>query len=281
MNTSTPLVSICVPVYNAEPFLEETLRSALAQSYQNWELIIVENQSKDRSREIIERFAEHAADPRITVHINETHLGSGALNMNHAIGLARGEFIKILCADDTIEPDCVAVQVQSLMENPGAVLATCCKKVINAKGKLLFCWQGFNRSGFIKGEDVIKGCFRVGTNLIGEPTLVLLRASGLEGIELMNPARPYVVDLDLWLRLMLRGGIVYDRRALGSFRVHGHADTRKLESRMLGDFIHMADDISRLSGISINAWQHRWLKFRIRIQNAVRCLIYRWSAVNR
>ncbi|MGB8354621.1 MAG: glycosyltransferase family A protein [Chthoniobacteraceae bacterium] len=278
MNTLHPLVSICVPVYNAEPFLEETLKSALAQSYQNWELVIVENQSKDRSREIIERFVERAADPRIRVHINEIHLGSGALNMNHAIGLARGEFIKILCADDTIEPDCLAVQVQSLIDNPGAVMATCCKKIINAKGKLLFRRQGFNRSGFIKGGDVIKGCFRVGTNLIGEPTLVLLRVSSLEGIELMNPARPYVVDLDLWLRLMLRGGIVYDRRALGSFRVHGHADTRKLESRMLGDFFDMADDISRQAGTTINAWQYRWLKFRIPIQNAVRRLVYRWSS---
>jgi len=277
MNTSPPLVSVCVPVYNAEPFLEETLRSVLAQSYRNWELVIVENQSKDRSREVIEKFVDLAADSRIRVHFNEKHLDSAASNMNHAIGLARGQFIKILCADDTLEPDCLTVQVRALEENPAAALAACGRKVVNAKGKLLFHRQGFRRSGFIEGADVIKGCFRAGTNLVGEPTMVLLRASSLNGIALMNATVPYCVDLDLWLRLMLRGGLVYNREPLATFRVHGQADTRRLEARMVGDFFRMAEDISRQAGITISPLQYRWLSFRIPIQNAVRRLVYRWA----
>ena len=278
MNPSAPLVSVCVPVYNAEPFLEETLRSVLAQTYQNWELVIVENHSKDRSRETIDRFMERAADPRIRLHVNEAHLGSASLNMNHAIGLARGEFIKILCADDTMEPECLAVQVKALVDNPAAVLATCGRRIIDAKGKLLFCRQGFAREGLIESEEVIKGCFRAGTNLIGEPTTVLLRAASLDGLPLMDASVPYCIDLDLWLRMTLRGGIVYSRQPLASFRVHGQSDTRKLEAQMIGDFFRMAAAISAQTGIAISPLLNRWLRIKIPLQNAARRLVYRWLA---
>lgn len=235
MTNPQPLVSICVPVYNAEPYLEETLRTAMRQTYENWELVIVENHSKDTSRATIERIAKEAADPRIKVHINETHLGMAA-NMNRAIALAQGEFVKILCADDTLEPDCIARQAEALIQNPEAVLATCAGRVINSKGRVLFDRQPFSREGIVEGRNVIKECLRIGTNPVGEPTMVLMRASALRGMPLMGAEAAYCVDLDLWLRLLLRGGMFYHRRALASFRIHGQAATRSHEKKMIEDF---------------------------------------------
>jgi len=272
---SSPLVSVCVPVYNAEPFLEETLRSVLAQSYSNWELVIVENQSKDGSRALIERFVGEAAAARIRVHYNETHLDM-ASNMNRALELGRGEFVKILCADDTLEPDCLAVQVQALEEHPNAVLAACGRKIINAQGRVLFHRRTFSRDGVFSGKSVIQSCFRAGTNMVGEPTVVLLRVSALRNVPWLDSTAAYCVDLDLWLRLLLSGEMVYTRQSLASFRVHGQASTRDHEARMLNDFFRMADAIGRQANLPLEPLRRRWLGIKIPLQNAARRWIYRW-----
>jgi glycosyltransferase involved in cell wall biosynthesis len=272
---SAPLVSVCVPVYNAEPYLEETLRSVLAQSYQHWELVIVENQSTDGSRALIERLVNETADARLRVHLNDTHLDM-ASNMNRSLELARGEFVKILCADDTMEPDCLAVQVRALEEHPGAVMAACARRIINAQGRLLFHRRTFRREGLISGRSAIQGCLHAGTNLVGEPTMVLLRASALQGVPWLDAAAAYCVDLELWLRLLLRGDLVYTRLPLASFRVHGQASTRDNEARMLADFFGMVEGIARQGNLSLSPLRLRWLKFQIPLQNAVRRWIYRW-----
>ena len=273
MNVALPWVSVCVPVYNGAQYVEETLRSVLAQSYQNWELVIVENCSTDRSLEIIERFAANTADPRVRVHVNKTHLDSAAANINHSIGLARGEFIKVLCADDLLEPDCLAIQVHALQAHPSAVLAGCSKKIVDARGRHLFSVKSL-RDGLLPGREAIKACLRAGRNLIGEPTMVLLRASALKGFPLMDSANPVFTDLDLWLRLLLHGDLVFCRKPLGSFRVQGHSQTRALEHRVTSDLFLMANAISKASGVPFGPLQRAWLRVQVPLQNALRRWIY-------
>ena len=273
MNSALPLVSVCIPVYNGEAFLEETLQSVRAQTYANWELVVVDENSEDRTREIVERFQERNPGVPVQLHVNETRLGQ-ALNMNRAMQWARGEFIKVLCADDLLEPDCLAAQVCALQKHPSAVLAGCSKKVIDAKGRHLFTVRPL-RDGFLPGRRAIQACLRAGRNLIGEPTMVLLRASALKEFPLMNREIPYFTDLDLWLRLLVQGDLVFCRKPLGSFRVHGQAGTRELEARVTHDFFAMAEALSRESGIPFRSFLRVWLKLRMPMQNALRRCIYR------
>ena len=77
-----PLVSIVTPVYNGESYLAECIESVCAQTYSNWEYVIVDNRSTDRTREIAENYA--GKDPRIRVHVNETFLPL-MQNWNHAL----------------------------------------------------------------------------------------------------------------------------------------------------------------------------------------------------
>lgn len=275
MKAEEPLVSVCVPVYNAEPYLEQTLRSVLGQSYANWELVIVENKSKDASLSTIERLISEEQDPRIRLHVNTTHLDM-ASNMNKALSLARGSFVKILCADDSLEPDCLAVQVAALLSHPSAALAACARRIINGRGRLLFKRTTFPRNGLINGKQAIASCLRAGTNLIGEPTMVLLRASSLHRIPWMDMNASYCVDLEFWIRLLERSDMVYTTQALASFRVHGKAATRQHAARMLEDFLRTAKRAAHNNDIPLGKGLLWWLRLKLPIQNAVRRLIYSW-----
>src|SRR5438876_11482302 len=97
-----PLVSICVPAYNAERWLADALESAMRQTYSEFELVVADNSSTDRTVEIARSFD----DPRVRVETATTWV-SAVANHNRAIRLSRGAFVKFLHADDLLLPRCV------------------------------------------------------------------------------------------------------------------------------------------------------------------------------
>lgn len=101
MIKSAPLVSVLMTAYNREKYITEAIESVIASTYQNWELIIVDDQSKDRTVEIAKKF--EAIDKRIKVYINERNLGDYP-NRNKAAGYAQGKYLKYVDADDMIYP---------------------------------------------------------------------------------------------------------------------------------------------------------------------------------
>lgn len=109
-DTSRPLVSIVTPVYNGEEYLAECVESVLKQSYGNWEYIIVNNCSSDRTKDIAEGYAEK--DSRIRLR-NNTRFLSAMENHNHALGLIAREssYCKVLHADDFLFPECLEKMV--------------------------------------------------------------------------------------------------------------------------------------------------------------------------
>lgn len=115
-----PLVSVLMTAYNREDFIADAIESMLAQTFTDWELIIVDDCSRDRTAEIANRYA--ARDSRIRVFINERNLGDYP-NRNHAATLARGEFLKYHDSDDLMYPHCLAVMVPLLIAHPQASFA--------------------------------------------------------------------------------------------------------------------------------------------------------------
>lgn len=102
---SNPLVSILTTAYNRQEFIAEAIESVLHSTYQNWELIIVDDCSKDNTVAIAKTYA--AKDPRIKVYVNEKNLGDYP-NRNKAAGYAKGEFLVWVDSDDTMFPDALA-----------------------------------------------------------------------------------------------------------------------------------------------------------------------------
>ena len=107
------LVSIITPVYQAERFIERTILSVLAQSYQNWEMILIDDCSHDKSAEIIQKFVEK--DKRIKYLRLETNSGA-AVARNKAIEIAQGEYLAFLDSDDLWEPSKLEKQLEFMKE---------------------------------------------------------------------------------------------------------------------------------------------------------------------
>lgn len=136
------LISIIVPVYNAERYLMKCIESIINQSYKNLEIILVNDGSTDKSKIICERYAEK--DERIVI-INQENSGQASAR-NVALSIAQGEYIGFVDADDWIEEEMYEVMLAS-MRNTNADIATCGRFVVNAntfeKSKV-FCNEEIN-----------------------------------------------------------------------------------------------------------------------------------------
>jgi glycosyltransferase involved in cell wall biosynthesis len=106
MEKSDPLVSVCMPAYNAGKYISEAVHSVLNQTYDNWELIIVNDGSTDDTVVVLKQFN----DPRISIHHQENSGQCAAANK--AFSLSKGRFIKFMDADDIISPGFIAEQVK-------------------------------------------------------------------------------------------------------------------------------------------------------------------------
>lgn len=131
---TTPRVSIGMPVYNGEKYLSETLDALLAQTYSDFELIISDNGSTDRTEEICRSYAKR--DARISYHRQEQNQGA-AWNYNRVFELARGEYFKWAAHDDICAPEFVARCVAVLEEQPEVILCYSRTKAINDQGEVL------------------------------------------------------------------------------------------------------------------------------------------------
>jgi glycosyltransferase involved in cell wall biosynthesis len=129
--TSTPRVSIGLPVYNGDKYLAESLDSLLGQSYGDFELIISDNASTDSTAEICLRYEQQ--DPRIRYFRQPRNIGS-ALNHNFVAEQARGELFKWAASDDLYGRDLLNRCVAALDEHPQVVLAHCWSAVIDSSG---------------------------------------------------------------------------------------------------------------------------------------------------
>jgi glycosyltransferase involved in cell wall biosynthesis len=107
-----PLVSILVPAFNAEPWLRDALRSAIAQTWEPKEIIVVDDGSTDGTLEIARQFESE----QLRVVANE-HWGAAATR-NEALALSKGDYIQYLDADDVLAPDKIEKQMKALGESP-------------------------------------------------------------------------------------------------------------------------------------------------------------------
>jgi len=127
-----PKVSIGVPVYNGQRYLEQALQSLVNQTFNDFELIISDNASTDRTAEICQDFASR--DSRIRYYRNATNIGANP-NFNRAFELATGQYFRWAAYDDVCEPTYLERCVQALDANPGAALAHTRTAIIDETGE--------------------------------------------------------------------------------------------------------------------------------------------------
>ena len=237
-NGAAPRVSVCVPTYNGEKYLEDCIESVLAQSVRDFELLIVDDGSRDRTVEIARGYA--LRDPRVRVVRNERNLGLAA-NWNRCATLARGDWIKFVFQDDLILPACLERMLHAARDTTAFV--ACRREFRFEAGTTERARDWYLRhaamiaglpyhGNALSAEDCRRLALeRLGENLFGEPTAVMLRRDVFARFGMFNPALIMLCDLEYWTRVTIHTGAVHAPEVLAVFRVHGDATSATNHAR--------------------------------------------------
>lgn len=212
-----------MPTYNFARYLPEAIESVLAQTFADYEFIIVDDRSHDRSAEVIAGYANK--DARIRFSVNERNLGLVA-NWNACLELARGEYIKFLFGDDLLSsPDALARMAAVLDSEQGVALVASARSIIDEQSRVIRTASDYAGPRRASGTQVIRGCLLEQKNDIGEPSAVLFRKR--HAGRGFHPGYRQLVDLEMWFHLLEQGDFAYLDEPLCSFRVHPEQQTRR------------------------------------------------------
>lgn len=233
----SPIVSVVIPNYNYAAYLKSRIDSVLYQTFQDFEIIILDDCSTDNSRAVIEEYRNH---PKVTrIEINEINSGGPFGQWEKGLALARGKYVWIAEADDLAHPYFLSTTVTALEECPTASFAMTMSNLIDSDG------HPSDHKSFDNGKH--DGSFHLynGMNFLAQR------------IRVMNPcynASQALIRRDAWLRMpdkfyttfryggdwifwieMLRLGDVVDIHArLNSWRIHGASTTQRSKFNFKG-----------------------------------------------
>lgn len=181
-----PLISVIMPAYNAAAYLNQALDSILAQTYSNFELIVLNDGSTDQTDKVIESYT----DTRIQYINNQSNVGIVA-TLNKGLSAANGEYIARMDADDISTPVRFERQINFLENHPTTGVLGSAIRIIDRRGK-------YQRSGFFPTEDTLIRWVLMFANPIAHPSVIIRR-------ELLQSCNGYrdvpAEDIDLWERM--------------------------------------------------------------------------------
>lgn len=219
----SPLVSVCMPVYNSAGFLAEAIESILKQSFTDFELLIMDDCSTDNSREIISRYASQ--DSRIVAVFNTDNLGM-VNNWNACLVSARGEYVKFLFGDDLLASQVTMERMVAVLAEESSVsLVATARNIINAHSAVVKVVSSFPDGVVRPGTVIINRCLSTQKNLVGEPSVVMFR--NRQASRGFDARYNQLVDLEMWFHLLEQGDFAYIAAPLSSFRNHDEQQTKK------------------------------------------------------
>ena len=208
-----PLISVCMPNHNYERFIRESIESVLNQTYENFELIIIDDCSTDNSVNIIKSYK----DPRIKFHQNEPNMG-GYRTANKAISLAKGDLIAILHTDDKYGPHFLEEIVKAYNKFPHhKVFVTAIYNQDSLLGNL-FPDYPFKTEGIVSQKEVLTRLAY--ENPIGNGINVVVHKDALDKNDFYNLEYKYAADHDLYMRLAQQYDFIYINKPLTYYRRH-------------------------------------------------------------
>ncbi len=237
MSTRKPVVTVLTSVYNGEAYLAEALESVLAQTFADWECVVVDDGSTDGTTDIARRFA--AADGRFRVHVQANQGTPRA--MNAGLQQARGRYVAVLDADDAALPGRLERQVAHLEANPDVALVGGYVKMISSSG------DDFGLAEYPVDDEAIRAQLEEQTAFVHSAATyrreLALDAGGY------RPILRLAEDLDLWLRLAERGRLANLAEPVTRYRVHAtQVSITRLEEQVLAVQASLVSARERRSG---------------------------------
>jgi GT2 family glycosyltransferase len=207
-----PVVSVVMPAYNAAAYLADAIESVLAQTFPDFELIVVDDGSTDQTAAVARRLASRDRRARLVSTAN----GGPANARNTALGIARGRFVALLDSDDVMRPHCLATQIGLLESNPDVSIVTA--NVINRGGGVNFDGKPY--------WPRTRGVERVtAAEIIAQENAICIlsvfKREVYEAIGGFDPEFSRNEDYEFWLRASLAGFVVLrNYQPLGFYRRH-------------------------------------------------------------
>ncbi len=238
---SNPKITVLMPVYNSEKFLHEAIDSILNQTFGNFEFLIINDASTDKSKKIILAYK----DPRIRYLENKKNLGV-AKTLNRGLKLAKGKYVARMDADDISLPDRLKLQYERLMMDKNLVIVSSRFDWINEKGNYNSTYRFASSPEEIFYELQFRNC-------LGHPTVIfnkeiIVREFG--GYD----ERCEAEDNDLWLRVSKKYKIVKLKKALMKLRRSKQSKTVLFRKALNESIINIAqNNLQSLIGKPIDA----------------------------
>lgn len=266
-------VSICIPVYNGSEFIGQTIDSVLKQTFTDFELLIIDNCSTDNTLDIVKSYT----DSRVKIHQNQTNIGM-VPNWNRALELAKGNYIKILPADDLIYPDCLQLQCEVLDKDTDKKISLVCgrKHIINDAGKILFSRGFANTEKQVDGFEAINATIRAGGNIIGEGGALLFRTEIIKKAGAFSNDIFYALDLDYWFRILLHGNLYVLFQVVSAFRISTSSESTKIVDTQKRDNLRFTKKIYDDKRFKVSWLNYRIGLFKVVINTQVKKLIYKF-----
>jgi Glycosyltransferases involved in cell wall biogenesis len=218
-----PKVSVIIPTYNRAEFLSSAIASVLNQTFQDFEIIVVDDASTDNTHQVVSSFDNY----RIKYIRHETNR-NGSVARNTGIMMSSGEYIAFLDDDDEWLPEKLKIQV-SLLENSSPKVGgvyTGSLEIDRATGKVLEQVVPSKR-GDIYNDLLIENC-------IGTASTPILRKECFEKVGLFDESLPSSQDLDMWIRISEEFHFEYIKEPLVKYYVHKNKVNNNLEAVING-----------------------------------------------
>lgn len=210
-------VSVIIPNYNHARYLDERIQSVLNQTYQNFEVIILDDKSTDNSREVIEKYRAH---PKI-VHIiyNEVNSGSTFRQWEKGIAKAKGDFVWIAESDDYCDPTLLEELVEQIQIHPSCALAYALSQMVDLQGRAY--GKRVRRYGnvFLTGKRFIQRYMCCENPVYNASSAIFKRKAALE-IPPLYMEYKGAGDRLFWIEIAEKGDVAIVNRPLNYFRQH-------------------------------------------------------------
>ena len=210
--TSDVRCTVAIPVYNRPELVRRALDSALRQTVEGLEILVVDNCSTDTTWQVLQTYRE---EPRVRLVRNERNLGLFG-NFNRCLALARGEYLRFLCSDDRLAPDCLRAEVATMQANPDVSLLTTPARHVDEDGRFLRLYASEMPPAVYDGRQAVYAAFWLqvyyGKNPLNCPSGVLMRSSVARLIGEFDGSMSLAGDLEYYCRLLRHGNLaVLDR----------------------------------------------------------------------
>jgi glycosyltransferase involved in cell wall biosynthesis len=247
-----PEISIVVPTYNYGHFINQCLQSVLDQTYQDYEVIIMDDNSSDNTKNIIQ---EYLTDNRMRYIHNKVNLKQPR-NCNKGSLFAKGEFIYFLHADDMFLPQNLEKKIRVLKENLNIAAVFSGVFLMNENGDIV---QELEHSGrpdhsYVGDRDDYHDLMKY--NYIPTPSDVLIRKECFEKVGKFNEKLINGCDWELWIRLAKDFKLAFVREPLIGYRLHGtnlHSDLRRKNDVVVRDHFWIIDNHLHINDEDIKA----------------------------